>query len=177
MSEFSQKKRRTSHAKRGSSGFTLLEILVVLTIVGLMTAFSLPQISVMQDRLKFTLNRDSFEREISGLSYAAFKEGRPLILLGEFPRPPGYDRERSVSEAPAFAPEPLFLHPGELRPERPVTAADATLVLPENWRLSVDKPIIYQASGFCEGGTVKLAIGDQTYAYALKAPTCKAELQ
>jgi prepilin-type N-terminal cleavage/methylation domain-containing protein len=176
MSEFSLK-RQISLGKHASRGFTLLEILVVLTIVGLMTAFSLPQISVMQDRLKFTLNRDSFERELSGLSYAAFKEGRPLILSGEFPRPISYNQSRTTFDPQSLPSEPLFLQPGELRPARPVTAIDAALVLPENWRLSVDKPIVYQASGFCEGGTVKLAIGEQAYTYALRSPTCKAELQ
>ena len=172
MSEFFQKHNKPS-PNRHTGGFTLLEILVVLALVGLMTAFSLPQFSVIRDRLAFTLNRDSFENELRGLSYTAFKEGNTLILAGQYPRRPG---DAPAEDAVFTDKEPLFLEPGQLRPMRPTNAADATLTLPEDWRVTVDSPIIYQASGFCGGGTVNLLIGQLRYIYALKAPTCQVEL-
>ena len=177
MSDSCQRRRRKpSNRARGKKGFTLLEILVVLALVGLMTAFTLPQFSIVRDRLTFTLNRESFERDLGGLAYAAFKDGRPVILKGQYPRPPGGDKAPEKDEE-FDSKEPLFLEPGQLRPAPPVIAADAELPLPEDWRVTVAKPIIFQASGFCEGGTVDLLIGDLRYTYDLKAPTCEVALQ
>ena len=155
------------------SGFALLEIVVVLALMGLMTALTMPQFSVIRDRLTFALNRDSFESELSGLSYAAFKEGHALVLAGNYPR--SSDQKLSRDLAPSDK-DILFLQPGQLRPMWPTNASDATLNLPEDWQVTIDTPIIYQASGFCGGGTVNLLIGQLRYAYALKAPTCQAEL-
>ena len=163
------------HEKPAAGGFTLLEVLVVLALVGLLTAFSLPQFSIIRDRLTFTLNRESFERELGGLSYLAFKEGRPLILDGKYPR----DADEIKTSTDVFQTADAataFLAPGQLRAVRPVTSKQATLTLPEQWQVTVETPIVYQASGFCGGGTVKLVIGQLRYDYDLKAPTCQAAL-
>ena len=128
------------------------------------------------DRLTFTLNRDSFERELDGLGYAAYKEGRALILSGKYPRLSG-DTQSSTDSLEQETSEPLFLQPGQLRTIQPVASDEAKLNLPENWQIAVPKPIIYQASGFCGGGTVELLIGELKYTYALKSPTCDVVLQ
>ncbi len=175
MSDFCQSHKRNLN-KLARRGFTLLEILVVLALVGLMTAFSLPQFSVIRDRLTFTLNRDTFERDIAGLSYLAFKEGHPLVLVGEYPRNPS-DEKTPLERLQAADEGRLSRAPGQLRPSWPVDLADASLTLPEEWRAVVTKPIIYNASGFCEGGSVTLMIGQSQYTYDLKAPTCQAHLE
>jgi len=175
MLAFYQRPRRRPN-KAAAGGFTLLEILIVLALVGLMAAFSLPQFSVVQDRLAFTLNRDTFERELGGLSYAAFKEGRPLVLSGEYPRRANESSGGSAMSVPQ-AIDPSLLRPGDLRPIEPVTSGAARLNLPEDWQVNVKNPIVYQPSGFCGGGSVDLIVGDLRYAYDLKAPTCQVELQ
>lgn len=159
---------------RAARGFTLLEVLVVLALIGLLTAFSLPQFSIIRDRLTFNLNRESFERDLSGLRYLAFKEGRAVVLAGKYPRGPEDDKR---SEEPDPFEEIDFSEPGQLRPVRPVMFLEASLNLPEAWSLSVQEPIVYQPSGFCGGGTVNLLVGDIRYVYDLKAPTCLAELK
>jgi prepilin-type N-terminal cleavage/methylation domain-containing protein len=159
-----------------TSGFTLLEVLVVLALVGLLTAFSLPQFSVIRDRLEFTLNRESFERDLAGLSYRAFKEGRPFVLAGQYPRRADETAASDASQQEATD-NPAFLEPGQLRPSHPVLLADAPLTLPAEWQVTVDRPIYYQVSGFCSGGAVKLTVGRRTYAYDVKAPLCQAELK
>lgn len=176
MSDFCQKPRPSRELGPAAAGFTLLEMLVVLTMVGLLAAASLPQFTVIRDRLAFTLDRESFEKELAGLSYLAFKEGRALILAGQYPRRANDVRS---SAGPAFRAnaEPLFLEPGQLRPVRPPTASEAILNLPEEWQATIGNPIIYQPSGFCSGGTVNLLIGQLKYVYDLKAPTCQAELE
>ena len=162
MSAFCPRRSKPSRnpAPRDARGFTLLEILVVLALVGLMTAFSLPQISVMQDRIAFTLSRESFETELSGISYAAFKQGRPMILAGAYPR--SKDQALTVIEEWEInqAKEAPFLEDGQLRGLLPANAVEAAPQLPEKWRMTVEKPIVYQPSGYCGGGAVS-AGGEQ----------------
>jgi len=175
MSDFFRK-LRLNPDRSPARGFTLLEILVVLALVGVMAAFSLPQFSMIRDRVTFTLNRDSFEREIAGLSYLAFKEGRTLMLAGQYPR--ASNDQKTPAERLQEADEGILSRePGQLRPLQPAGIADAMPTLPEDWRMTVDRPIIYTAAGFCGGGTVKLVIGQTSYAYDLKAPTCQALLE
>ena len=173
----SRRNRRSRNRQQTSRGFTLLEILVVLALVGLMTAFSMPQISVMQDRLAYALSRESFESELGSLSYAAFKQGRPLILAGAYPRTD--ERARSILEEWEIAEtkDAPFLAEGELRVLVPANAGQASPKLPEKWRMSVEKPIIFQPSGYCGGGNVSLIVGEMRYAYELRGPTCQAQLK
>jgi prepilin-type N-terminal cleavage/methylation domain-containing protein len=162
-------------ARAATSGFTLLEVLVVLALVGMLTAFSLPQFSVISDRLEFNLNRESFERDLAGLSYRAFKEGRPLVLSGQYPRDPKTEESNAAPDQDANG--PVFLEPGELRPVRPVLLSDVALKLPAEWQVTVDKPIYYQVSGFCSGGAVRLTVGRYAYFYDVKAPLCQVQLK
>ncbi len=175
MSASYQKPKPSHKVSSISRGFTLLEVLVVLVLVGMLTAFSLPQFSILRDRLTFNLNRESFERELDGLSYVAFKEGSAVVLSGEYPRRPAENTTTAEENVSIAAPD--FSEPGQLRTVKPVAYLDAALNLPETWVLSVDEPIVYQPSGFCTGGTVNLAIGGQLYIYGLKAPTCQAQLK
>lgn len=154
-------------------GFTLLEVLVVLSIVGLLSALSLPQFSVIRDRLEFTLGRESFERELSGLSYRALSGGRPLVLSGQYPRKPQDDVPGgwTDNQLATVVEEPI--ERGQYRTLSPINADDEPLALPPNWKLIAEKPVIYQVSGFCSGGVVTLAVGEQRYVYDLKAPECQ----
>jgi prepilin-type N-terminal cleavage/methylation domain-containing protein len=156
-------------------GFTLLEVLIVLALVGMLAAVSLPQFSVIQDRLAFTLSRDTFENELNGLGYSAFKQGRPMILAGRYPRRPG-DAPVLPGEDDSVFKEILFLQPGQLKTLLPLDAVEAKFDLPENWQLSVVEPIVYQASGYCAGGKIEVNVGGARYAYDLKAPACAVEL-
>jgi prepilin-type N-terminal cleavage/methylation domain-containing protein len=175
MLDFCRKHKHNHNLKKTAAhGFTLLEILVVLALVGLLTAFSLPQFGIIRDRLTYTLNRDSFESEISNLSYRAFKEGRALVLVGEYPRNPK-DEETALERLQKFDEGQLSREPGQMRQLWPLNVSDATLSLPEEWRAVVAKPIIYNAAGFCDGGAVTLLIGQSSYTYNLKAPTCQAQ--
>ena len=167
--------QRPKH-RPSKSGFTLLEVLIVLALVGLLAAVSLPQFNAIYDRLTYTLNRDTFERELSSLSYTAFKEGRPLVLAGEYPKRAG-DGLLRLPDTASAAIDLGLLRQGDLRPVEPVTSAPASLELPRDWRVTIEKPIVYQPSGFCAGGSVNLIVGDLRYAYDLKAPTCQVELR
>jgi len=162
-------------------GFTLLELLVVLAIVGFLGAVALPQFSIMRDRLEFALNRESLEQELSALGFRAFNEGRSFILSGQYPKPAqgkATAQLRSEPDAPLYAiAANEIMEPGQYAALLPIMAEDAPLDLPKDWKLLVDKPVIYQSSGFCAGGSATLAVGTQRYVYELQAPDCRIELR
>lgn len=54
--------------------------------------------------------------------------------------------------------------------------ANYPIKLPEGWRLSVAKPVVYAFNGICGGGEVVLLAPDQTQEnLVLKPPLCKVE--
>ncbi len=173
LASYPRPRRKPSH-KAVARGFTLLEILVVLTLVGLITAFSMPEFNVIHDRLAFRLDRDTFEQTLGGFAYQAFKDGRPIVLSGEYPK--SANEVDKLDNGKKDELDYAFLPPGEVRAVIPINAQPATFPLPDTWRVTVEAPIIYQPSGFCDGGKVTLLIGQQRYDYDLKAPTCQPAL-
>lgn len=130
-----------------ASGFTLLEVLVVLTIIGFVAAVSVPRLGVMYDSAVFALERETFEQDLSGLPYQAYRLGSDLMLAGPALRTGAADTA--------------------VRP--------AELSLPEGWRLETAAPIYYRASGFCGGGALTVTAGNVSERYVLKPPFCVAE--
>jgi prepilin-type N-terminal cleavage/methylation domain-containing protein len=157
-------------------GFTLLEVLVVLLLVGLAAGVVVPRLPLVQERLDYALKRETFEQQFATLSYQAFKDNQDFTLLGT------YD-ERGLVAGSRKAPEPGETIDPSLRiralvgPERevppPIVPATIAPPLPDGWRLIVPQPIHFRGSGYCTGGTAELEIGYARYSYVLKAPRCE----
>ncbi|MSO97521.1 MAG: type II secretion system protein [Rhodospirillaceae bacterium] len=148
-------------------GFTLLELLVVLAIMGLVAMVATPQLATMSDRLDFALNRESLERALRGLPYEAYRRGQDLVIEAT--------NETSTAEGPSLTTFRMTKD-GEDKPlivETPVLLARAEIPLPEGWKLDTKRPIIYRASGFCSGGDLKVRMGRAVYSYQLIAPRCE----
>ncbi|MDX2221967.1 MAG: prepilin-type N-terminal cleavage/methylation domain-containing protein [Rhodospirillaceae bacterium] len=137
---------QSSSPATDSAGFTLLEVLVVLAILGLAAAAVGPRLAAMYDSIAFAMTRETLEQDLSALPYQAFVAGTDMVL-GETPK------GAQLADG----------------------AVPATLVLPDGWNLDVPQPIWFRASGFCSGGTVVVTVGEISETYILRAPQCRAE--
>ena len=68
---------------RRAPGFTLVELLVVLAILGLVVALVGPLTADRLDKARAQEEWLVLERTLSGLSFRAFAEGRPVELQAE----------------------------------------------------------------------------------------------
>lgn len=138
---------RAKEKARGDAGFTLLEMLVVLAIVGLLAALAFPALATAYDRARIAFARDSIERELDLLPLRAVGEARRLVL--DYPN-------------------------GQLPEE--TTPETVTLTLPEGWRARTEAPIVFTETGVCLGGDIALAVGRETVTYRLQPPRCRPQL-
>lgn len=67
------------HTQR--NGYTLLELLVVLMIIGLLAGIATPQLSRMYDSVQAAYQREAIFSELSGLSYRAWQLRRDFTLI------------------------------------------------------------------------------------------------
>ena len=164
---------------RASSGFTLLEILIVLVIMSMTSAIVFPRLGTMASSYEFATQRDMLEQTLNGLSYAAVRENTDLILFGTYTEA---GRDVRKQERGGFG---ETLNPGmltrSLLPNArehlpPVNAQPAKIPLPAGWELAAAAPIYFMGSGFCTGGTISVAVGRLQYAYDMKPPHCRAVL-
>lgn len=139
-----------STGNEGESGFTLVEILVVVFIIGLMSALVLPRVATLFERLIVAYRRDDVLRQLVDLGPRAVRESRSIHL-------------RST-------PEPEAATPARRQPPPP--PEEVRLDLPSGWKLVLDAPIDYRFDGVCTGGRVTLDTGSQQYVYRLAPPHC-----
>lgn len=65
---------------QAAAGFTLIELVVALAILGLVLTFTLPRLSAVLDRLTSSARQQRFENNLAGLRNQAVKTGRTAVL-------------------------------------------------------------------------------------------------
>jgi prepilin-type N-terminal cleavage/methylation domain-containing protein len=72
--------------RRADAGFTLIEIVVAIAIVGLALSFVLPRLSGLLDRLGSSMRQQRFEDRLAGLGSEARRTGRTVLLRSTEPQ-------------------------------------------------------------------------------------------
>jgi general secretion pathway protein G len=68
-------------SKPRSPGFTLIEVLVVLVIVGLLAGVALPKLFLLSQRYAIAADRDKLLTDIGNLGYSAYTLGKTVELV------------------------------------------------------------------------------------------------
>lgn len=65
-------------------GYTLIELLIVLVIMGMLMGLTTPRLMQMYDSVTFSLERDDVLFQLEGLPFAVYQRGQGLRLLEAF---------------------------------------------------------------------------------------------
>lgn len=139
-----------------ASGFTLLEILLVVVFLGLMTGIAGPRLITLYERVVFSYRETDVLRQITDLGVAALTRGKELRLATQPPLPP--DPTQRPRQAPLSRP-----------------AEEIKLGLPDGWRVIADPPIEYRFDGYCNGGRVSIVSDERRTEWRLDAPHCRPQ--
>jgi prepilin-type N-terminal cleavage/methylation domain-containing protein len=141
-----------------SSGYTLVEILVVLAIAGMLVGVALPRLFKFYDSVEYANQRSSLLEQIEGLGYRAYTTGKGMTLastVDEVKAANAADAAKSGTGSKDI-------------PDVPV------LLMPANWRITLAKPVQYSLTGLCSGGQFTLAAPDgRKESFQLVAPLCR----
>ena len=140
---------------RKERAYSLIELLVVLSLISLITAIAMPNMLKLYRSFSNTLEFDEVARQINGIGYKANEQGREYWL---------FDVGLSATNADA-------------KIKNGIVSADTLLNLPEGWSLDVDTPLKYLSNGSCKGGRVKILFeGVPRHSVELKPPYCRVIL-
>lgn len=126
-----------------AEGYTLIEIVLVLFIVGLLSGLAVPRLTTIYDNLQVAFTRDEIFAQLSHLSYQAFHQARDLTLTTY----PLQKQENTQDSLP--------------------------LELPVGWQIQAKEPILFHANGVCTGGTVYLYYQNLEFRVQLTPPFCQ----
>lgn len=139
-------------AGRHESGFTLLEMVVVLAIMALVVGVASLRIFTMIQSWRERTQLDGIEQQFSHLPVAAREFGRAI----ELPPPTSSSNSNGLSGQGV-----------------PVVAVSPYLVLPDDWKVTFDRPLRIRETGFCEGAKITIQHDAHRYERNVTAPFCQ----
>jgi prepilin-type N-terminal cleavage/methylation domain-containing protein len=131
-------------------GYTLIEVLVVMLILGLLVGIAIPNLQHMYNTVERDAQREAAVGAVTGLAYRAYVTGHPITLA----KGPSDARalKRLIADSETASDEGEF---------------------PKGWQIDLVDPIEYNFLGLCSGGRLKLIAPDGgEEAFLLKGPRC-----
>ena len=139
-------------ARRLRVGFTLLELLVVLALLGLATALAMPNLQRLYAAATQASERDHVLDQFSALGREAMMRGRAYVVFGNAPPP-------DPAEAARYADYETYV-----------------VDVPAGWRLGLDRPLVVLANGVCLGGALTLSHAEAAAVRVeLAPPYCRVD--
>lgn len=138
--------------RKSRHGFTLLELLIVLALLGLATAIAMPNLERLYAAATRATERDYVLDQVAALGREAMLNGRAYVVFGNVP--------------PA--------NPAQLA--RYADYETYVVDVPEGWRLAFDQPLVVLANGVCLGGALTLSHeGEEAVRVELAPPYCRID--
>jgi prepilin-type N-terminal cleavage/methylation domain-containing protein len=134
-------------ASKQPGGFSLLEMVIALAIMGMLGALAMPSLQKITERTGFSLDLQDVERQLDQLPQIAASQGKALVLTSS------PTAEYAVSTGSTQ--EPYLVK------------------LPSGWQITVDAPIQYRYDGTCGGGRLHLTTSASQSDYLMKPPLCE----
>ena len=130
-------------------GFSLLELLVVVALLGLLATLTLPNLQRIYASAQRSTERDLILKQLGALPRLALLHRRDYVV---------HSTDATTESSSEAAPSHVEPYP---------------LDVPEGWRLVFDKPLVVRASGVCLGAELTLSHPDAAAVRAhLQPPYC-----
>lgn len=136
-------------ALRDARGFTLLEMLIVLTLIALIAGIAVPNFVRMMESFTASTKWSALLNEVDGLPYRAYAEGKPIRL--------------SADNAPQLL---------SALPQGWTIRVDASATSKPGFN-NGDGVVNYRENGWCDGGRITFATPEGAQrTVTLAAPRC-----
>ena len=137
-------------------GFTLLELMVVMVILGLVTSMTLPAMQRWHDGLLARAEASTVVEALQAAAFEAAVQRRDLRL-----------------DAQSFVPDLGASQLSGRQDDAASTMARAKLTLPPGWQVGRSVAAVFGANGLCRPGLVALRSAQGTpLIFTVKGPIC-----